>query len=100
MDKIYRIGKDNKKYNDTLEVPFITNTNKYKIDIYSFIGDYESYIFRYRKDDRFICEFDMQLNFIRPIETPVSKKDFDIAFDRLSEYSKRTAWIDDYFSDC
>lgn len=46
-----------------------------------------------------ICEFDIQLNFIRNIEVPVFKNDFDIPFNRLSEYREMTDYIDDLFSD-
>ena len=82
----------------TWEIPLFTNSSKYKIDIYTFIGDYASYIFRRRKDDKFICEFDKKnLNITKDIQCPVSAKDFDEAMNRLKEYKKRTAHIDAIF---
>ncbi len=89
--------EDKEKLDESWEFSIISNSSKYKIDIYSCIGKTESYILRYRKDNRFICELDKQLNMIRNIEVPVSSVDLSVAMERLEAYNEEIAWLDEYF---
>ena len=106
MDKVYSLGKkEENKENNTInwEIYLLDNCSKYKIDIYNCFkgsanGGYESYVFKRRKDDKFICEFTPELECIVPVQIPVSAKDLEIAKDRLKKYIERHAWIDEFFS--
>lgn len=105
LDNVYTFGKKEEYKPINWEIYLLGNSSKYKIDIYScfkstsaFGDGYESYVFKRRKDDKFICELSTKLEFIVPVQIPVSSKDFEIAMDRLREYIERHAWIDEYFS--
>ena len=80
------------------EFELLSNSSKYKIDIFRFSSEETHYIFKRRKDQRLICKFDFNLNLIEDIQCPVLLKDFESALNRLKEYKNDTDWIEDYFS--
>lgn len=82
------------------EVYLLSNSSEYKIDIYNCfrgtsIDGYESYVFKRRKDDKLICEFSPELEYIVPIQIPVSATDFEIAMNRLKDEIEKYRWIDE-----
>ena len=79
------------------EIALISNSSKYKIDIYTNTTSKCSYVFRRRSNQKLICELDENLNIIGGLKSLVLLNDLDIAFERLSDYIDRTSWIDDFF---
>ena len=87
----------NKEANMREEVAFISNSPKYKIDIYTNTTSKCSYVFRRRSNQQLVCELDENLNIIGGLKSLVLLNDLDIAFERLNDYVNRTSWVDDFF---
>lgn len=88
LDNVRVLKRKEKEVPINWEVYLLSNSSEYKIDIYNcFRGTskdgYESYVFKRRKDDKFICEFSPEFEWIVPIQIPVSATDFEIAMDRV-----------------
>ena len=84
-----------KTLSKTIEIPFLTNSSRYKIDLYDYIGleGEIGYVLRKRKDNKFICTLDINLNIVEEIKYPISANDLGIAMDMLKEYNIRNADI-------
>lgn len=80
------------------EIALLSNSYKYKIDIYTCNSSKVKYIFRRRSNQALICKIDKDCNLIGLIQSPILVSDLDKAFYRLKEYIELTSWVDDYFS--
>lgn len=79
------------------EIAFISNSHKYKIDIYTCTTSEADYVFRRRSNQKLICKVDKDLNIIDGIKSLVLVNDLNVAFERLEDYISRTGWVDDFF---